>query len=169
MVSHEGTRATKILGRAVLGSVAMLVVGLLPSEATSEVTSSAALLGLWLCVSSLIGYAESRRPAIGSVEPQRPLIPIRFDGPLGAFSLRPRGDGRLVQIISSKAVVAEVQASDFRDEIRFLRIVAPGEAEDFGSALGQAIEMASAAEEAHMEWDDHSTARHDWRQASASW
>jgi hypothetical protein len=168
MVSHAGTSATKVLGRAILGAVAMLVVGLLPSGATSEVTSAAALLGLWLCVSSLIGYLESRRPADESGEPQRPLIPIRFEGPLGAFSIRPRGDGRLIEIVLSKTVVAEVQASDFRDEIRFVRAITAEEAEDFGSALGQAIEMACAAEEAHMEWDDHS-GRQEWRQASASW
>ncbi len=169
MVSHEGTSATKALGRAVLGAVAVLVVGLLPSQATSEVTAAAALLGVWLCVSSLIGYSEGRRPAIAPVDHPRPLIPIRFSGPTGAFSLRARGDGRLVQILAAKVAVAEVQASDFRDEIRILRPVTPDEVEDFGSALGQAIEMACAAEEAHMEWDDHAPARQDWRQASASW
>jgi hypothetical protein len=169
MVSHEGTRATKALGRAVLGAVALLVVGMLPAEATSEVTSAAALLGAWLCVTSLIGYSEARRIASPTMEQPRPLIPIRFSGPLGAFSLRPRGDGRLVQILSSKVVVAEVQASDFRDEIRILRTVTPDVVEDFGSALGQAIEMACAADEAHLDWDDHSAARQEWRQPSASW
>jgi hypothetical protein len=120
-----------------------------------------ALLPLWLSIASLIAYVGMRDTARHEV--QRPPIPLRFSGPMGRFSLRRRGDGRHVQILAAEAVVAEVRATDLRDEIDFHLVVAPEETADLGSAVGQAIEIVSAADEAHLDWDDHASARRDRR------
>jgi len=120
----------------------------------------AALLPLWLMVASLIAYVRCRHTGRQGVRGQ-PSIPLRFSGPMGRFSLRRRGDGRHVQVLAAGSVVAEVMATDLRDEIDFHVVVAPDEAADLGSAVGQAMEMVSAADEAHLDWDDHTAARQD--------
>jgi hypothetical protein len=120
----------------------------------------AALLPLWLLCASLIVYVGMHHAARQGIQP-RPPIPLRFSGPMGRFRLRRRGDGRHVQILAADAVVAEVRATDLRDEIEFHFDVSPDEARDLGSAVGQAIEIVSDADEAHVDWDDHAAARRD--------
>jgi hypothetical protein len=119
-----------------------------------------ALLPLWLMVAWLIAYVGMHRMARDGVRHQ-PAIPLRFAGPMGRFSLRRRGDGRHVQVLATGTVVAEVRATDLRDEIDFHVLIAPDEASDLGSAVGQAMEMVSAADEAHLDWDDHATPPRD--------
>jgi hypothetical protein len=115
---------------------------------------------MWLCAASLVCYAELRRSAgtNGAAALWQRSIPIRFSGALGRFELRRRGDGRRVEILAAEGVRAEVRATDLGDEIIFHHGIGRDELEEFGAALGQAIDLACAGEEAHVEWDDHSTA-----------
>jgi hypothetical protein len=152
------SRATA-LGRALEGAVAVLLIALIFRNAPA-IAMLAALLPLWLMVASLIAYVGARHPAREGVRGQ-PAIPLRFAGPMGRFSLRRRGDGRHVEVLATGTVVAEVRATDLRDEIDFHVLVAPDEAADLGSAVGQAMEMVSAADEAHLDWDDHAAPPRD--------
>lgn len=53
--------------------------------------------------------------------------------------------------MADEAVVAEIVASDLGDEIVIdTAAVAEGDVVDLGSAIGQAIEMAAAAEEEYV-------------------
>jgi hypothetical protein len=53
-----------------------------------------------------------------------------------------------VEVVAGPAVVAEVRATDLRDEIVLHAETVPEEElADLGSAIGQAIEMAAAADE----------------------
>jgi hypothetical protein len=104
-----------------------------------------ALLGAWLCVASAIRYAALRAES----RPERSWwIPLRFSGDIGRFKLRPRGDGRRVEVRAGQEVVAEAIATDERDELVLnTDLVADSELDALGAALGQAIEMAAAADE----------------------
>ncbi len=104
-----------------------------------------ALLGAWILFASLIRYAAMR--ANPSPHGKR-WIPLRFTGELGRFRLRPRGDGRRVEVRAGVEVVAEAIASDDGDELVVdFEAVADSELEEFGTAIGKAIEMAAAADE----------------------
>jgi hypothetical protein len=106
---------------------------------------AAALPGAWLCFASAIRYLalHAERPP----EAHR-SIPLRFSGELGRFELRPRADGRRVEVRAGPEVIAEVVASDEGDELVLNdELVADSELEAFGAALGQAIEMAAVADE----------------------
>jgi hypothetical protein len=149
------SRAERItaLGRALLGAITLLAIA--PSlEGAPNLALAVSLVPMWLLFASLIGYA-------GSLSAQRQrgegrlFIPLRFSGSTGRFRLRRRGDGRHVQILEADTVVAELRATDMRDEIHFHGAVAPEDSRDFGSAVGQAIELVSVADEAHLDWDDH--------------
>ena len=142
------------LSQAVVGAGAVLIVVLVPARDLGPVAWGPALIGLWLCVASLINYFDLRlarpfsSPASAPSAPRRSLIPLRFSGPTGRFVLRPRGDGRKVEVVAGPAVVAEVSATDLRDEIVLHTETVPEEElADLGSAIGQAIEMAAAADE----------------------
>lgn len=135
----------RALYRAVLGASFVLVIALLP--VWSSKLYSVALLGVWICFASLIRYAAlvAERP---SPPESRRWIPLRFSGPIGRFRLRPRGDGRRVEVRASLQVVAEVIAADAGDEIVLdPEGVADSELEAFGTAIGRAIEMVAAADE----------------------
>ena len=128
---------------AVVGVTFALVIVLLPMAPMQRL--SAALLGVWLCFASVIRYlslrADSSRHALR-------WIPLRFSGDLGRFELRPRGDGRRVEVRAGPEVIAEAIATDEQDVLVFNDpIVDESEVEAFGTALGQAIEMAAAADE----------------------
>ncbi len=103
-----------------------------------------ALLGLWLFAASLIHYAALRsEPALGRIR----WIPLRFTGDLGRFHLRPRGDGRRVEVRAGSQVVAEAIANDDGDELLVdFDAASDSELEAFGTAIGQAIEMVVAAD-----------------------
>lgn len=128
---------------AVVGVSFVLVMLLMPIPPTQR--ASAALLGVWLCFASLVRFLSLH------VEPRgeaRRWIPITFSGELGRFELRPRGDGRRVEVRDGPEVVAEAIATDEGDELVLnVPLVAESELEAFGSAVGQAIEMAAAADE----------------------
>jgi hypothetical protein len=128
---------------AMLGVSFVFVSFLLPITPVQRYAS--ALLGLWLCVASLIRFASLR------AEPRAETllsIPLRFSGDLGRFELRPRGDGRRVEVRAGQEVVAEAIATDERDELVLnTGLVADSDLDAFGAALGQAIEMAAAADE----------------------
>jgi hypothetical protein len=103
-----------------------------------------ALLWAWLFFAAMIRYAGARA---ASPHANR-WIPIRFSGELGRFRLRPRGDGRRVEIQVDGEIVAEAIATDDGDELLVDPwAVADSELEEFGTAIGQAIEMAAAADE----------------------
>jgi hypothetical protein len=128
---------------ALVGVSFVLVIALLPIPPMER--SSAALLGVWLCFASVIRYLTLRTKA--SPEAYR-WIPLRFSGELGRFELRPRGDGRRVEVRAGPEVIAEAIATDEQDVLVFNNPdVADSELEAFGTALGQAIEMAAAADE----------------------
>jgi hypothetical protein len=137
-----------------VGSVGALLIVLIPVEATAPVVLAGAMLAVWLIVASLVGLAathgSARRPWI-AIGP----IPLRFSGPMGRFRLRKQGDGRVVEIVAEDVVLAEVRATDLRDEINLRQAVADDELEDLGSALGQAMDMVHDADLAHLDWDDH--------------
>lgn len=130
--------------RAALGASVVLAIALLPLRSSG--LNVAALLGVWLAFAWLIRYAA----LIGDRPASRMLrwIPLRFSGPIGSFGLRPRGDGRQVEVRAGSVIVAQVIAKDDGDEIVLeSEAVADSELEAFGAALGQAIEMAAAADE----------------------
>jgi hypothetical protein len=129
---------------AALGASVVLAIALLPLRSSG--LYAAALLGIWLAFAWLIRYAG----LIGHQPASRMLrwIPLRFSGPIGRFGLRPRGDGRHVEVSVGSVIVAQVIARDDGDEIVLEpEAVADSELEAFGAALGQAIEMAAAADE----------------------
>jgi hypothetical protein len=135
------------LSRAVLGVLPMLIVALMPSPWLLP-WCVVALFGLWLCVASLITYFGMRLQESQTTMGRRAPIPLRFSGPTGRFALRARGDGRTVEVIAGPQVVAKVIAADLGDEIVLhADAVTDNELEDLGSAIGQAIEMAAAADE----------------------
>ena len=144
------------LSRAVLGAVPLLLVALVPPiDRWPPVWLPAALLGLWLLVASFITYLRQALPHGSVTMPRRPLIPLRFSGPTGRFALRQRGDGRRVEVIAGPQVVAEVIATDVRDEIVLNADTVPDvELSDLGSAIGQAIEMVAAADEDAADWQE---------------
>lgn len=144
---HQSSPVTA-LSQALLGAAAVLIVLLVPTRDLGPLAWGPALLALWLCAASLISYFGMRLPRSARVVPRRQFIPLRFSGPTGRFALRPRGDGRKVEVTAGPRVVAEVLASDLRDEIVLHGEAVPDEElRDFGSAIGQAIEMAAAADE----------------------
>lgn len=102
-------------------------------------------LGTGLVVGGLIRHVGS--PATRAPEPLR-WIPIHFSGGLGRFELRSHGDGRRVEVRSGQAVVAELIATDERDELVLdFGLADDPEIDAFGVAIGLAIEMVAAADE----------------------
>lgn len=149
-----------------VGITGLLMLAVLPAD-NSLIMQGGILLALWLCFASVLVYAA--RHGTRSGDPRASLIPLRFAGPMGRFTLLKRGDGRHVQVVSEGVVLAEVKATDLQDEIE-LHAVPPEALEDLGSALGHAIQVALEADEAHLDWDDHG-ASEDWtdRPSSTSW
>ena len=126
-------------------TAALYVLVMLLSPLQPMQRHAAALLGIWLCIASLIRYLALRTES--SREPIR-WIPVRFSGDLGRFELRPRGDGRRVEIRAGSEIVAEAIASDEGDELVLdFEAIGDAELEAFGAAIGQAIEMVAAADE----------------------
>lgn len=132
------------LGAIALGGLYVVAVLLIPTATT--IRYAAVLIGVWLLFASLIRYAAlHRRFAMPAF--RRP-IPIRFSGNLGRFTLRPRGDGRRVEVRAGAEVVAEAIATDERDELVVdLEAVDDAELEALGAAIGEAIEMVAVADE----------------------
>ena len=126
-------------------TAALYVLVMLLSPVQPMQRHAAALFGIWLCIASLIRYVALRTES--SPEPIR-WIPVRFSGDLGRFELRPRGDGRRVEVRAGSEVVAEAIATDDGDEL-VLDFVAESNSdlEAFGAAIGQAIEMVAVADD----------------------
>lgn len=104
------------------------------------------LLGTWLVIGTLIRHPALHHPAAppGAKRP----IPIRFSGTLGRFQLRPRGDGRRVEVTTGDTIVAELIARDEGDELIVdFSLADEPDAEAFGAAIGLAIEMVAAADQ----------------------
>jgi len=130
---------------ALVGALYVLVILLLPIPPMQRYT--AALFGVWLGIVSLIRYVTLR--AEPPTEALR-SIPLRFSGELGRFRLRPRGDGRRVEVRAGSELVAEAIATDDGDElVLHAQHVADSELGAFGTAIGQAIEMAAVADADH--------------------
>jgi hypothetical protein len=144
---HSSSPVTA-LSQALLGAAAVLIALLVPTRELGPLVWGAALLALWLCAASLISYFGMHLPRPPTTLSGGRSIPMRFSGPTGRFALRRRGDGRKVEVTAGPLVVAEVTASDLRDEIVLHADGVPDEElPDLGSAIGQAIEMAAAADE----------------------
>ena len=143
----------------------LLMLAALPAD-NAVLAQGGLLLALWLFL-PLCGLCGTSWDTSGGAGAS--FIPLRFSGPTGRFTLRRRGDGRHVEIVSEGVVLAEVKATDLQDEIEF-QAVPPDGLEELGSAIGQAIGMASDADEAHLDWDDHGASQ-DWtdRRSSARW
>jgi hypothetical protein len=157
LLNHDRDLAMALRG-ALVGATGLLAISILPAD-SSWIAQAGILLAIWLCLGSMLVYVAEHR-----TRPQRvrlPLIPLHFSGPTGRFTLRRRGDGRQVEIVSDGVVLAEVKATDLRDEIELHEAVASEEIEELGSAIAQAIEIVSDADEAHLDWDDHG-ASEDW-------
>ena len=143
---------------ALVGAAALLLIAILPAD-SSLIAQIGILLALWLCFGSVLVYVARHRTR--SDPAGAPVIPLRFTGGMGRFALRRRGDGRHVEIVSEGVVLAEVKATDLRDEIQLREPIASDELEDLGSAIAQAIDIVSDADEAHLDWDDDGVSE-DW-------
>jgi hypothetical protein len=112
-----------------------------PSHAAATV-----LLGAWLLSASVILLAHDwrlRRAAAGL-----PFIPLRFAGSTGRYRLMRSDDGRTVDIVAGRQVVAEVRATDLRDEIDLdPEPILDADLDELGTALGRAIVLAAEADE----------------------
>ena len=166
MILKDDRDLVLALRGVLVGITGLLMLAVLPAD-NSLILRGGFLLALWLCFASVLVYAAL--PGKRSRAPRASSIPLRFAGPTGRFSLRRRGDGRHVQILSEGVVLAEVKATDLQDEIE-LHAVPSDAIDDLGSALGEAIRVASDADEAHLDWDDHG-ASEDWtdQPGSARW
>ena len=138
-----GTRTFRRPSAPVLIGMGAVALGLVLREDPAA-RYALLLLGTWLVLAASISSALHDTPAR---EPIR-RIPIRFSGGVGRFEVRPRGDGRRVEVRSGDAIVAELIARDEGDEL----VVDFGLADDpevdaFGAAIGLAIEMVAAADE----------------------
>ena len=141
--SSERARDATLIAAA-LAVLCLAAALLLPAD--PAVRFAAALIGAWLLFAALIRSARFSREAATAIF-RRP-IPIRFSGQLGRFTLRPRQDGRRVEVRAGGEVVAEAIASDERDELLVdLEGVEDDELDALGVAIGKAIEMAAAADE----------------------
>ena len=138
---------------ALVGAAGLLLIAILPAD-SSLIAQIGILLALWLCFGSMLVYAARLRTRS---QRRLPLIPLHSSGPTGRFSLRKQGDGRHVEIVDAGVVLAEVRATDQRDEIELHAAVPSNDLEDLGSAIAQAIDIVSDADEAHLDWDDHGT------------
>lgn len=135
--------STSRLTPLAIGVVATAVGLVLPG--THATRYAVLLLGTWLIIGALIRYVAARE--VVASQAQR-SIPIRFSGTLGRFRLRPRGDGRRVEVRAGEAVVAELIARDDGDELIVdFSLADEPDVEAFGTAIGLAIEMVVAADE----------------------
>jgi hypothetical protein len=152
---------------ALVGVASILLIAVLPTG-DSAIAKGAMLLALWLTLGSVLVYGIPF--GIRLRAPRTPTIPLRFSGPTGRFALRRRGDGRQIEIVSEGRVLAEVTATDARDEIALHAPVPPDALDELGSALGQAMTIAADADAAHLDWDDHGASA-DWSDQpdSRSW
>lgn len=146
MESESPERARRqTLYAAALTTVAVAFIAVTPDEL--GIGRATALIGAWLLVASLVRYAGIRRRA--RLPMFRRAIPIRFRGDLGRFTLRAHGDGRHVEVRAGSDVVAEAIATDARDELVVnLESVDDAELDALGAAIGTAIELVAAADEA---------------------
>jgi hypothetical protein len=137
----------RVLASAAIGTALVVIVGVLPNSQPWHV-AMAALLGAWLWAAAALVAARPRGSRVVEDEPTLRAIPLSFSGSTGRFKLRPRGDGRRVEVHAEGEVVAQAIATDFRDEIIVVADAIPdAELGDLGAALGQAIEMVAAADE----------------------
>lgn len=143
-VGPASTTPGQAIFGAILGALFVLIIAMVPLQPWQ--LNAAGLLGAWLCLGSLITYWSMIVERTTPAETPR-WIPLRFSGPTGRFRLRPRGDGRRIEVCASSQVVAEVIAADSGDEIVLgPNPIAECELDEFGTALGRAIEMAVAAD-----------------------
>ena len=152
-----------VLRGALVGVSGLLLLAVLPAGDASVIVQVGMLVALWLCLASVLVFAA--RHGIRS-QPPRASHSAALLRPHGQVPLRKRGDGRHVEIVSEGVVLAEVKATDLRDEIELHAVPSDG-LEELGSALGQAIELVSDADEAHLDWDDHG-ASEDWTDQPSS-
>lgn len=126
----------------VIAVLYVLVVLLLPTVPVNRYVL--VLPGLWLLAASLRRYATlGSEPAVVRIR----WIPLAFAGDLGRFHVRPRGDGRRVEVRAGSLVVAEALATDNGDELLIdFDAALDSELEAFGTAIGQAIDMVVAAD-----------------------
>ena len=128
---------------AVAAALVVLVTLLSPMQPIQR--QVAALLGIWLCVASLIRYVALRGESSAGANS---LDPGALLGDLGRFELQPRGDGRRVEVRAGSEVVAEAIASDEGDELVLdFEAASDSELDAFGAAIGQAMEMVAVADE----------------------
>lgn len=137
-------------GIAILGMIAALAAPIEPAPRLVLV-----LLASWLLAAAFLrirAASPDRQPT------ERRWIPLQFEGDPGRFRMVARGDGRRVEVRDGPQVVAEAVATDIGDELVINSVpVEDADLEAFGAALGQAIDMAAAADA-----DDQSP-REDWR------
>jgi hypothetical protein len=129
--------------RLAIGIVALALGIVLPG--TDAARLAVILLGTWLVVGTVIGRVASRHTVAREVLRS---IPIGFSGTLGRFQLRPRGDGRRVEVSSGDSIVAELIARDEGDELIVdFSLADEPDVDAFGAAIGLAIEMVAAADQ----------------------
>ncbi len=138
------------LTHAVIGAAGVATVALIPGHEPPLLLWGSGLLSVWLCVAGLAMYVALRRRPASESHSRSLWIPLRFSGSTGRFALRPRGDGRRVEVIAGEQIVAEVVATDMGDAIIVdAEAIPEDEVGYLGSAIGQAIEVAAAADEDH--------------------
>ena len=137
-------------GIAVLGMIAALAAPIEPAPRMVLV-----LLASWLLVAAILRVRDAD-PDLQSAK--RRWIPLQFEGDPGRFRMVARGDGRRVQVHDGPHVVAEAIATDIGDELVINSVpVEEADLEAFGAALGQAIDMAAAADADHADDQSPST------------
>jgi hypothetical protein len=124
---------------AVAAATSVYLAVALPGNGETRVMLT--LLALSLLCASVLYLAIPGAPT-----PPDRLIPIRFGGDPGRFTLRRHGRRR-VDIHAGGVVVARLVASDYGDELVIdPRVSRVCDIADFGAALGRAIEQVAAAD-----------------------
>jgi hypothetical protein len=133
------------LFRTGVGAVAVGAVVLLDMSNPPLLAAGTLIAGGWLFLGSAVHLAVLWLTGVTPHALTARRIPLRFTGPTGRFVLRRTGRSH-VEVRAGHAVVAELKADGGQDELVVYDVasLSAEELSDFGSAIGQAMDMVVA-------------------------